>query len=109
MDTPAGKLPRAGAVPPEIIGGEAHGVQLELIFNSLAALVQPPVLHEALPVAMVVLFTAGLGLLVQWKQEAMEKFHQWQTGWQVTAVVCSLVLITSLGVFDGVEFIYFRF
>jgi len=93
---------RAGAAPHDVS-------QTELISNSLHVLFLPPRLREALPIATVVLFVGSLALFAQWKQEAMERFHQWQTRWQVAAVVVSLMLITSLGVFDGAEFIYFQF
>jgi hypothetical protein len=52
---------------------------------------------------------SALGLFLQWKWEAMDRFDAWPTHRQVLAVVCTLAAIAAFGVFEGAQFIYFRF
>jgi alginate O-acetyltransferase complex protein AlgI len=93
---------RTGAVSPGVN-------QIAFISDSIPALFARPDLEEAAPVVGVVLFAGILTFAAQWRYETFEALHKWRTRWQVTAVVCTLALITSLGVFEGADFIYFQF
>jgi alginate O-acetyltransferase complex protein AlgI len=61
------------------------------------------------PVARAILVLGALSLFFQWRFDAMNRFSQWRTAWQVVAVVAALCAIAALGVFDGSQFIYFQF
>ncbi len=56
---------------------------------------------------VLLLGVACLGL--QWKSDEMDRFHEWSTVKQTAAVTSALVAITTLGVFEGSQFIYFQF
>lgn len=60
-------------------------------------------------VLRVVLPLGVLAMVLQLAHDANERFHEWSTGLQVFAVVASITLIATLGVFGGTEFIYFQF
>lgn len=83
--------------------------QYQMVFNSLEMLFAQPTFGKPLQFAQVLILLGGLSLLFQWKQEAFERFHSWSLGMQVFAFTTSLLLITSLGVFGGSQFIYFQF
>jgi D-alanyl-lipoteichoic acid acyltransferase DltB (MBOAT superfamily) len=51
----------------------------------------------------------GLSLCLQWQHERMDRFSQWRLGRQVGGVFLALFLIAALGIFEGSEFIYFKF
>jgi alginate O-acetyltransferase complex protein AlgI len=93
---------RAGAI-------EAAAIQFHMVLNSTSVLLTPPNWGPPLQYARMVLFLGGLVLLFQWKHEAFERFHTWPLGRQVFAFTAALLLITSLGVFGGSQFIYFQF
>ncbi len=82
--------------------------QVRYIFNSLAAMFSSLTLVH-LDVVRVVAPVGLLALALQLAHERTERFHQWPVAWQVSAVAASVVLIASLGVFVGTEFIYFQF
>lgn len=92
---------RAGALP--------GGVQFASITGYFRALTHFPLADGLSPLAQPVLLLGALALILQWKCEAMDRFHEWRLGWQVAAVVGALAAIGALGVFDSAEFIYFQF
>jgi alginate O-acetyltransferase complex protein AlgI len=61
------------------------------------------------PLAGGILALGLLGLFFQWKHELMDRFSQWQVGWQIAGATSAFALITVLGVFEGSQFIYFQF
>jgi D-alanyl-lipoteichoic acid acyltransferase DltB (MBOAT superfamily) len=61
------------------------------------------------PLAGGILSLGFLGLVFQWKHNAMDHFSRWQVRWQVVGAATAIVLITVLGVFEGSQFIYFQF
>lgn len=91
---------RAGATP-------ANFDQLRIVKNYLRAMLTAPDSVSALAVG--VLFLCGAGLLLQWRNDLMLRFHDWPVKWQAASVVLALLAIASLGVFDGAQFIYFQF
>lgn len=93
---------RAGA-----IGDPAD--QYRMVFHSLSSLFTLPTYAGPVQFAKILILLGGLGLLFQWKQAALERFHAWPLPVQVFGLTTALSLITALGVFDGSEFIYFQF
>ena len=91
---------RAGAIP-------ANFDQLRIVKNYLRAMLTAPDSVSALAVG--VLLLCGVGLLLQWRNDLMLRFHDWPVKWQAASVVLALLAIASLGVFDGAQFIYFQF
>ncbi|GAA5128588.1 MBOAT family protein [Luteolibacter yonseiensis] len=91
---------RSGTVPAEI-------GQWNVISGYLATLWIPPA--QAGGFAWPILLLGSLVLVLQWKHAAMDCFSTWTGGRQATAVAAVLVLISTLGVFDGSSFIYFQF
>ena len=59
--------------------------------------------------AQPVFLLGALGLFLQWKCDAMERFDSWPTALKATAIVGALTAIAALGVFQGSQFIYFQF
>ena len=72
------------------------------------ALVHLPV-SSISPFAMPIFLLGGLALLLQWKNESMDRFSCWPAHWQAAGVGGSLVALASLGVFENSSFIYFQF
>ncbi len=56
-----------------------------------------------------VLLLGGLCLWFQWKNEQMNEFSGWTTVRKALAVSAAFAAITVLGVFEGAQFIYFKF
>lgn len=56
-----------------------------------------------------VLLLGAMAMICQWRHESMHRFSQWKPSDQAKAIVVLLLLITTLGVFDGSQFIYFQF
>jgi len=56
-----------------------------------------------------VFLLGAVTLFLQWKHEAMNSFSTWSPVRQAWAVAVVLIIIASLGVFDGASFIYFQF
>lgn len=81
--------------------------QLGFIRHYVHTLLIPPLTLQ--PMAQGILVLGGLSLFLQWRYNAMNRFSQWPTGWQVVGVVGALAAIASLGVFEGAQFIYFKF
>ena len=83
--------------------------QASFLWNSLRSLVAPAHLAAAAPMLRVLVIIGGLTILLQWKHEALERFNSWHPSWQSVTAAAALVMITTLGVFDGADFIYFQF
>lgn len=83
--------------------------QYRILWNSLRTLFIYPEWHGPLQFARVIGLLGGLCLLLQWKQAELERFHAWSLGKQVFAFTASLLLIATIGVFQGSQFIYFQF
>jgi alginate O-acetyltransferase complex protein AlgI len=56
---------------------------------------------------VILLGTMSLGF--QWKTTWMERFHEWRPSTQLIGITTALVLVTTFGVIDGAQFIYFQF
>ena len=93
---------RAGAIPdattqvrliaqavPQLVGETGNGVEGSLV--------------------QILFVLGGLSLILQWRHGAIERFHTWSLPWQVGACTAALILISTLGVFNGAQFIYFQF
>lgn len=91
---------RAGSLP-------AGVSQLGFIRHYLGTLLVPP--RGISPMVQGVLFLGALSLFFQWRYDAMNRFSTWPTVWQAFGVVGSITAITCLGVFEGAQFIYFKF
>jgi protein-S-isoprenylcysteine O-methyltransferase Ste14 len=61
------------------------------------------------PLAQPLIVLGALTLFFQWQHEKMEHFSDWKIHWQAVATALALAAIVSLGVFDGMQFIYFQF
>jgi D-alanyl-lipoteichoic acid acyltransferase DltB (MBOAT superfamily) len=91
---------RAGALP-------ANVSQIQFVKTAVRALLVVP--HAVDPLAYGIVALGALCLFFQWKNEAMNCFSKWTTGWRVFGVVFAVVSIAALGVFSGAQFIYFQF
>jgi D-alanyl-lipoteichoic acid acyltransferase DltB (MBOAT superfamily) len=91
---------RAGSLPPGVS-------QVGMVKSFLHALFRLP--HSLDAIAVGVLLLSAIGLLLQWKNDLMQRFVEWPTRWQATAVAAVLLAIAGLGVFEGAQFIYFQF
>ena len=92
---------RAGALP--------AGEQFPAIQRYLDAMLNLHLHSGVSPLLRPVLLLGALGLILQWKCEAMDQFNTWRLAWKVTAVVATLAAIAAFGVFKGAQFIYFQF
>ena len=92
---------RAGAIDPQFS-------QVTLVLSFLKAMFTPAV-SAVNPIAQGVLLLGALALVFQWKHELMDRFSTWSTTAQATAVCAALLIIAGLGIFEGSEFIYFKF
>jgi hypothetical protein len=61
------------------------------------------------PIAQGVIALGGLALFCQWKHELMDHFSAWPLAAKTSAVCAALLVIAGLGIFEGSEFIYFKF
>jgi D-alanyl-lipoteichoic acid acyltransferase DltB (MBOAT superfamily) len=61
------------------------------------------------PIAQGVIVLGGLALFFQWKHELMDHFSAWPLGAKTACVCAALLVIAGLGIFEGSEFIYFKF
>jgi alginate O-acetyltransferase complex protein AlgI len=91
------------------VGALEGPVQFTAIENHLRALVHFDLASGLSEFAWPVLLLGTLALFLQWKCEAMDRFHSWRTRWQVLGVVGALAGIAGLGVFEKTQFIYFQF
>jgi alginate O-acetyltransferase complex protein AlgI len=92
---------RAGAI-------HAEFSQVTLVLSFLKAMFTP-VVSSVNPIAQGILLLGALALFFQWKHELMDRFSTWSTTAQASAVCAALILIAGLGIFEGSEFIYFKF
>lgn len=91
---------RAGSLPTKVS-------QFHFVRASLSSMFAFP--HSVSPFARGVLLLGAASLFFQWKFDAMNHFSRWSTRWQAVSVIAALVLILTLGVFEGSQFIYFQF
>lgn len=91
---------RAGSLPPEVS-------QTAMVKSFLQAMVRWPQQFDAILPG--VLLACAVALVLQWKNDAMQRFVTWPTRWQAAAVAVVLLAIAGLGVFEGAQFIYFQF
>jgi len=91
---------RAGAVP--------HSSQILMVQSYLHAMFSFK-MSGITPLAQGVFVLGSVALLLQSKSEKMNEFVRWPLKWQSFSICTVLLLITSLGIFDGSEFIYFKF
>lgn len=91
---------RAGSLGPDLS-------QWDLIVSYLDSMWRIPSAISSF--AWPVFLLGAVTLLLQWKHEAMNHFSSWTPFRQALAVAVALIAIASLGVFDGVSFIYFQF
>jgi D-alanyl-lipoteichoic acid acyltransferase DltB (MBOAT superfamily) len=61
------------------------------------------------PLTQGLVLLGGLALLLQWRCEWMDHFQRWRPAWKIFGCCVALALITTLGIFEGSEFIYFKF
>jgi D-alanyl-lipoteichoic acid acyltransferase DltB (MBOAT superfamily) len=61
------------------------------------------------PLLQAVMGLGGLAAIFQWQHAKMDTFFTWPTRWQALSVILALAAITTLGVFQGTQFIYFQF
>jgi len=92
---------RAGAIDPQFS-------QVTLVLGFLKAMFTPAI-SSVNPIAQGVLLLGALALFFQWKHELMDRFSTWTITAQTAAVCAALLIIAGLGIFEGSEFIYFKF
>jgi D-alanyl-lipoteichoic acid acyltransferase DltB (MBOAT superfamily) len=92
---------RAGALPSD--------QQFPVIKGFLQSMFDFELSHGLSPLFRPVLLLGVLALVLQWKCEAMDRFHTWRLHWQAGAVAAVLTAIAGMGVFKGAQFIYFQF
>jgi D-alanyl-lipoteichoic acid acyltransferase DltB (MBOAT superfamily) len=93
---------RAGSLP-------AGVDQLGFVAESLRTLVSPGAIEVSAQFGRTVLFAGGICLLLQWCDDAMNRFHRWSTWPQALAASAACLAICAFGVIDGAQFIYFQF
>ncbi|MCX7420548.1 MAG: MBOAT family protein [Planctomycetia bacterium] len=94
---------RVGSVPRDID-------QLHFLSSTFATLFKPGGLSPlAISLLRPLAFCGGLCLLLQWKDDDIICFSTWRPWPQAVAVALGILLILTLGVFDGTQFIYFQF
>jgi alginate O-acetyltransferase complex protein AlgI len=93
---------RAGSLPPKFD-------QVQMILSYLRSMFHWPLAAGVSPLVQPVIVLGGLAMFFQWQYEKMEHFSAWKTRWQAMATALALAAITGLGVFDGMQFIYFQF
>jgi D-alanyl-lipoteichoic acid acyltransferase DltB (MBOAT superfamily) len=93
------------------VGSVAPGVdQVQFLTSTLSTLFRPAGTSELTRSLWQPLLLCGsLCLLLQWRDEAVNRFHTWRPWPQAIAVAFGILLVVSLGVFDGTQFIYFQF
>jgi alginate O-acetyltransferase complex protein AlgI len=92
---------RAGAVDPQFS-------QVQLVLEFLRAMFSFQ-FQGINPIAQGIVILGALALYLQWKHELMDRFATWSPGWKITGVCLAFMLIAALGIFEGSEFIYFKF
>jgi alginate O-acetyltransferase complex protein AlgI len=92
---------RAGAIDPQFS-------QVNMVTGYLKAMFSMRFggLH---PFTQGVVLLSVLALFFQWKHELMDRFSSWPRAAKISAVGLSLIMIAGLGIFEGSEFIYFKF
>ena len=93
---------RAGSLPPKF-------GQVQMILSYLRAMFHWPLAAGVSPLTQPIIVLGALALFFQWQYEKMDHFSAWKTRWQAVATALALAAITGLGVFDGMQFIYFQF
>jgi D-alanyl-lipoteichoic acid acyltransferase DltB (MBOAT superfamily) len=92
---------RAGSLPSSFD-------QVGFVASYLGAMYRIPTAGvNGLAGGVLLLCFAALGL--QWKHAAMDQFVTWPVNVQAASVILVLLMILSLGVFEGSQFIYFQF
>ena len=93
---------RVGSLPPEVDA-------LPFIGNYLVALFTFGPTEGVSVYLPALVLLSSLALIAQWKVDALENFSSWPEPRKVMVAATALVLIGTLGLFQGTSFIYFQF
>ena len=83
--------------------------QVTFLSESLQGLFSWSSVDFDLPIVRLIAFVGVLTFLLQAAYEQLERFAEWHWVQQVVCLLFFIFGITTLGVLDGAEFIYFQF
>ena len=93
---------RTGSLPPQFD-------HVQVVLGYLRAMFHFSLAGGVSPLAQSILLLGGVTLFLQIQNEKMDHFSDWKVRSQAAATALALAAIAGLGVFEGTQFIYFKF